>query len=136
MASVLYIEDEPFFGNILAQKMHENGIDAFIATSGQIGLEMIGQRHFDLILLDIMLPGMSGFDVLEKVKNDPATKDIPVIILSNLDTHQDRERAKLLGASTFLVKMLVTPSSIVSVILPLLASVQKPAEGPQQQKAS
>ena len=103
MKKILFIEDEEALqktlGNILSKEY-----EVIKALDGQSGLDLAKKEKPDLILLDLILPKMNGFDVLKNLKNDPATKDIPIIILTNLDSVVDIDKALSLGAKTYLVK--------------------------------
>lgn len=104
MKTILFIEDESTlqktFGDILTQDKYR----MISALDGKIGLRLAKSEKPDLILLDLVLPSMHGFEVLKKLKQDPETKEIPVIILTNLEKMEDVEEAIKLGAKTYLVK--------------------------------
>jgi DNA-binding response OmpR family regulator len=104
MRKILFIEDESAlqktFGEILKQEGHE----MISALDGEIGLRLAKTQKPDLILLDLILPKVHGFEVLKKLKEDEATKDIPVIVLTNLEGIGDVDKAIELGATTYLVK--------------------------------
>lgn len=104
MKTILFIEDESTlqktFGDILTQDKYK----MISALNGKIGLRLAKSEKPDLILLDLVLPSMHGFEVLKRLKQDPETKEIPVIILTNLEKMEDVEEAIELGAKTYLVK--------------------------------
>jgi DNA-binding response OmpR family regulator len=104
MKTILFIEDESTlqktFGDILTQDKYK----MISALNGEIGLRLAKSEKPDLILLDLVLPSMHGFEVLKRLKQDPETKKIPVIILTNLEKMEDVEEAIELGAKTYLVK--------------------------------
>jgi len=104
MKTILFIEDESTlqktFGDILTQDKYK----MISALDGKIGLRLAKSEKPDLILLDLVLPSMHGFEVLKKLKQDPETEKIPVIILTNLEKMEDVEEAIKLGAKTYLVK--------------------------------
>jgi len=104
MKTILFIEDESTlqktFGDILTQDKYR----MISALDGKIGLRLAKSEKPDLILLDLVLPNMHGFEVLKRLKQDPETKEIPVIILTNLEKMEDVEEAIELGAKTYLVK--------------------------------
>ncbi len=122
---VLYIEDEEFFGKIILQRLNKMGFDAVLAKGGEDAFAALDTQEFGAILLDLLLPGMDGFEILKKIKETPRTKDIPVIVLSNLDTKADREKARELGAAEFLVKVSTNPKDIGVTIANVLAAHQK-----------
>jgi CheY-like chemotaxis protein len=86
---ILWVEDDAFLSDLVVAKLKHQGCTAFYAKDGEQALEMLKTTMPDVILLDLVLPGMSGFDVLSVVKSDPAYKNVPVIILSNLGQEKD-----------------------------------------------
>lgn len=84
--------------------MRQDGYEIISALDGEIGLRLAKTKKPDLILLDLILPKVHGFEVLEQLKGDEKTKDIPVIILTNLEKMEDVEKAIKMGATTYLVK--------------------------------
>jgi CheY-like chemotaxis protein len=100
----------------MSQKLIKMGYDLIAAVDGEEGVEKAKSEKPEIILLDIMLPGIDGFGVLAQVKADPSTADIPVIILSNLGQREDIDRALKLGATDFLVKAHFTPQEIIDKI--------------------
>ncbi len=101
---ILFIEDESAlqktFGDILTKGGHE----MISALDGEEGLRLAKSKKPDLILLDLVLPKVHGFEVLEELKSDAETKDIPIIVLTNLESMEDVDKAIELGAKTYLVK--------------------------------
>jgi len=112
---VLYIEDEEFFAKIISKQLTEAGFEVVTAADGEGGLKAAQSESFDLIFLDIILPKLGGFDVLKALKGNPATKTIPVIILSNLSSKEDERKARELGAAKFCVKMSTYPQQVVRI---------------------
>lgn len=116
MKKVLFIEDESTlqktFGEILKQEGHE----MISALDGEIGLRLAKAKKPDLILLDLILPKVHGFEVLKKLKADIETKDIPVIVLTNLEGLGDVDKALELGAVTYLVKAQYSLEEVVEKI--------------------
>ena len=104
MAKILFIEDETALQRTLSAVMEQAGHIVTNAYDGENGLELAQEAVPDLILLDLILPKMDGFSVLEKLKSDEKTKDIPVIVLTNLESVDDVEKVIGLGATTYLVK--------------------------------
>lgn len=101
---ILFIEDESALQRAVTQVLAEENYQIFSALNGEIGLELAKKERPDLILLDLILPKIDGFAVLEELKKDDATKNITVMVLSNLEGSGDVERALELGATTYLVK--------------------------------
>jgi len=104
MAKILFIEDETALQKTLSAVMEQAGHTVVNAYDGEKGLELAQEAAPDLILLDLILPKMDGFSVLEKLKGDEKTKSIPVIVLTNLESVDDVEKVIGLGATTYLVK--------------------------------
>ena len=113
---ILYIEDEPFFASTMSKQLAEAGYDVETAVDGESGLELAKKIIPDIVLLDITLPKMDGKEVLRQLRADDTTKNIPVIILSNLSALEDEREASALGAQAFFVKALSLPSEIVDVV--------------------
>ncbi len=101
---ILFIEDESALQKSLGDLLREKGIEVISAVDGKTGLRLAKESLPDLILLDLILPRMHGLEVLKELKEDEKTKDIPVIILTNLENINDIEKAIELGATTYLVK--------------------------------
>lgn len=104
MAKILFIEDELALQRSLGDLLRSQNFEVFSATDGETGVSLALESKPDLILLDLILPKMHGLQVLEKIKGNPETNKIPVIILTNLEGAKDVEKALELGATTYLVK--------------------------------
>ena len=104
MSKILIIEDESALQKTLGDMLSREGYKVVKALDGEIGLRLAKSELPNLIILDIILPKMNGFEVLEALKKDPQTQDIPVIVQTNLESMDDIERALGGGASTYLVK--------------------------------
>lgn len=113
---VLWVEDDKLIGTILAKKLVASGFDLFHAKSGEEAVESLRQIMPDVIVLDLLLPGMNGFDILQFLKGETRFARVPILILSNLSKQSDMERARLLGARKFLVKAAVSLDQIVAEI--------------------
>lgn len=113
---VLWVEDDAFLGDILAAKLSAAQCTVLYAKDGEAALKIVETETPDIILLDLVLPGISGFDVLEHMKKNDRTKNVPVIILSNLAQESDLERAKKLGAFKHFVKASIDPANIIREI--------------------
>jgi two-component system phosphate regulon response regulator PhoB/two-component system alkaline phosphatase synthesis response regulator PhoP len=116
MKKVLVIEDEEFLRKLIATKLVNSNYEVIEAVDSECGLKKIKDAKPDIVLLDLILPGMDGFTFLEKIKDDPETKEIPVIILSNLGQKEEIEKGLKLGAKDFLVKANLTPKDIIEKI--------------------
>ena len=110
---VMWVEDDQFLSGIIAQKLSSQGTTLIHASNGEDGVLMAKKERPDILILDILLPGISGFDVLLSVKADDTTKDIPVIMFSNLGDPEDVKKALDLGATKFLIKATLVPDELV-----------------------
>lgn len=119
---ILLVEDDNFLSDVLSKKLSNEKVNVTHATSGEEAVELAQKELPHLILLDLVLPGINGFETLKQIKADERTKNAHVIILSNLSQEEDIERAKTLGADAFLVKAISTPTEIFSTIQSILAS--------------
>jgi len=93
-------------------KFEVDGFDVFIADNGVIGLELAKKEKPDIIVLDVILPQLDGFSVLEQIKQDKTIKDTPVIMLTNLGTEEDKAKGEKMGALDYLVKASLTPGEV------------------------
>lgn len=113
MQKILIIEDEEVLLDVLSNKLKKEGYEVAAAKDGLEGLEKIKQERPDLILLDILMPRMDGFGVLEAKKKDLGMADIPVIIISNSGQPVEIDRALKLGARDYLVKAEFDPQEVL-----------------------
>lgn len=113
---ILIVEDDKFLRELIAKKLSDEGFIIEEASDGEEGIRKIKEGKPDLVLLDLILPGIDGFEVLDKIKKDLETKLAPVIILSNLGQREDIERGLKLGAFDYLVKAHFTPGEIIEKV--------------------
>jgi len=104
MKKILFVEDEPSLQKTISEVLVQEGFQVLSASDGEEGLRFAANENPDLILLDLILPKKDGFEVLKELKADEKMKDIPVIVLTNLEGVGDVEKALSLGAKTYLVK--------------------------------
>lgn len=116
MTKILIIEDDKFLRELITQKVGRDGYEVVGATDGEEGLTMAGKEQPGLILLDLILPTMDGFEVLRRLKEQETTKNIPVIILSNLGQKEDIDKGMELGAQDYMIKAHFTPGEITEKI--------------------
>lgn len=116
MKTILVIEDDKFLRELIVQKLAKEEYNISRAADGEEGIRKIKAEKPDLILLDLILPGIDGFEVLAKIKNDPMLSAIPVIILSNLGQQENVERGLGLGAVDYLIKARINPGEIIDKI--------------------
>lgn len=101
---VLIVEDDVFLRKILATKFGKEGFDVRVAADGSEALALMRQKRPSLLLLDLILPKVSGFEVLTEMRTDSKLKDLPVIVLTNLGQEEDQERTAELGVIAFMTK--------------------------------
>lgn len=119
--NILIIEDDKFLRELISRKLINEAFKIEEAIDGEEGLKKLQEIKPDLILLDLILPGLDGFEVLERIKDNPSTSIIPVLILSNLGQKDEIERGLKLGAVDFLVKAHFTPEEIVNKVKEILS---------------
>ncbi len=117
---ILIIEDDKFLRELISRKLSDEGFNIQEAVDGEEGLKKIKEGKPDLILLDLILPSIDGFEVLSRMKEDPGVSAIPVIILSNLGQKEEVERGLKLGAADYLIKAHFTPGEIIEKIKNIL----------------
>jgi len=110
---IVLIEDEEMLSNMYEAKFTKEGYEIKKALDGETGLQLIQTNKPDLVLLDIIMPKLDGFSVLRKIKEDPKTKNVPVILLTNLGQDEDIKKGNILGAAGYLVKANLTPAQVV-----------------------
>lgn len=113
---VLIVEDDPILLRMYTEKLSFEGFQVVSARDGEEALEVTLKVNPALVLLDIMLPRMSGTDFLERLRQDPKGKNIPVIALTNLAEEEERQKAIKLGVKEYLVKAMQTPEQVVEKI--------------------
>ena len=113
---VYAVEDDPLLGNLLKMRLEQANFDLYIDETGQDAINKIREFKPDVILLDLSLPKHSGFDILEQIRQEPDIKDMPVIVFSNRDTDDDKDRADKLGAKAFFVKVMTDFGDLITAI--------------------
>ena len=117
MAKILVVEDDEVLSKMYQKKISLEGFQVVAAYSGEEGLEKVVQEAPDLILLDIMMPGIDGFEVIKRMKADSTLKNIPIIILTNLGTSDMFiDEAKMLGVTNYLVKYKTSTNEVIEKI--------------------
>ncbi|KKR10065.1 MAG: Two component transcriptional regulator, winged helix family [Parcubacteria group bacterium GW2011_GWA2_39_18] len=119
---ILLVEDDPFLSDIYSTKLESAGFDLAVAYDGEAVFKKIEEKTPELILLDIVLPKMDGFEVFKKLKADPKFNKIPVILLTNLGQKEDIDKGLGLGARDYLIKANFIPSEIVEKVKSFLKS--------------
>lgn len=121
MPKILLIEDDKLIYAMYQKAFTLAGFEIELAEDGQIGLEKVRTFQPDLILLDVMMPKMNGLEVLVKLKADPATNPIPVIMLTNVSEFQIMNHATAEGATRYIVKSDTEPQGLVDMVRGMLA---------------
>ncbi len=120
--NILLVEDDKFLAGMYVAKLDLEGFKVNFANDGEKGLKSAIEEKPDIILLDIILPKMSGFDVIKNLKDNPQTKDIPVVLLTNLGQRDDVQKGLDLGAEDYLIKAHFMPSEVVAKIKKIIES--------------
>jgi len=120
MKKILIIEDDPFLSEMYSTKLIQEGFETEIAINGKQGMDKIKNIKPDLILLDIVLPKMDGFEILESVKKNSKLKNIPIVLLTNLGQKNEIEKGLSLGADEYIIKAHFTPTAVVTKIKEVL----------------
>lgn len=121
---VLLVEDDTFLANIYKTKFEMENFKVTVAENGESGLEEMKKKQPQIVLLDILLPKLDGFAVLEKMKADKELKEIPVILLTNLGQKDDVEKGLEMGAVDYLIKAHFKPSEVVEKVKKILKTKQ------------
>lgn len=115
-SKVLIIEDDSFISDMYRIKLESEGFDVIVAPDGLQGLDAAGKEHPDLILLDVVMPKMDGFTVLQNLKGNPEIQKIPVVMLTNLGQKDSVEKGLKLGAQDYIIKAHFTPLEVVDKV--------------------
>ncbi|OGF24186.1 hypothetical protein A3H09_02470 [Candidatus Falkowbacteria bacterium RIFCSPLOWO2_12_FULL_45_13] len=118
--TILLVEDDATISSIYRAKFEADGFKVLTAIDGASGLELIKKEAPDIVMLDVILPGLDGFSVLEEAKKDKSTKDIPVVMLTNLGTPDDKIKGQKMGAKDYFIKASLTPGEISEKIKEIL----------------
>ena len=116
MKHILLVEDDPFLIDIYTTKLKEEGFKIDVAKNGQVALDFLKKHKPDILLLDIVLPQVDGWEILKRIKKEHKFKNLPIIVLSNLGQKQEVEKSFKLGAAKYLIKAHYTPAEIVGEI--------------------
>ncbi|MBI2098236.1 MAG: response regulator [Candidatus Wildermuthbacteria bacterium] len=116
MKKVLVVEDEQLIADLLQRKLRGAGYYAFVAGDGEVALQQIRDERPDIVLLDIVLPRLNGFEVLAEMQKDEELQKIPVIIISNSGQQAEIEKAKEVGVRDWLVKTEFDPKEVLEKV--------------------
>jgi DNA-binding response OmpR family regulator len=124
MKKILLVEDDPFLIDIYQKKLRDSGFEVEVAKDGEKALEILREKNFDLMLLDIVLPKIDGWKILEEIRDMKKEKkdleEMKIVIWSNLGEKEDVKKGFSLGATSYLIKANFTPSEVVREIEKLL----------------
>ena len=120
LAKILLIEDEEAIIGMYKLRFQKSGFEIEVARNGAWGLKLARQKKFDVILLDMMMPALNGYEAIKSLKADQTTKDVPIIILSNSAQDNDIKEDKKLGAAVCLLKSMITPAKLVKEVEKIL----------------
>lgn len=128
MAKILLVEDDPFIAEIYEKKLKDAGFEVVNVKSGREVLRRVLETKFDIILLDLVLPEMSGMEVLLELRNKPEyDKNLIIVVFSNLSSPEEQETAEKAGANGFISKTAFTPSQVVEEVRRYLTASPPPA---------
>ncbi len=117
MIRVLLVEDDPFIGEIYVKKFQASGFDVVNVVTGKAVLKAVLESHFDIVLLDLVIPEMSGMEVLRELRTKPEyPKDLRIVVFSNLSSQEDRDQCVALGANGFISKTEFSPSEVIEEV--------------------
>lgn len=117
---ILLIEDEEIMIDLLQRKLTREGYEVLVARDGDEGLKTMREMRPDLILLDIIMPKMGGFEVMEEINKEPELKKIPVMVISNSGQPVELDRAQQLGAKDWLIKTEFDPQEVIEKVIKLI----------------
>jgi DNA-binding response OmpR family regulator len=120
-AKILIIEDDRYISKMYQLKLSLDGFDVQVADNGRVGVDKVKEFLPDIVLTDILMPEMDGFEVIKTIKDDPELKTIPILIMSNLGQEDHIQKGLELGALGYIVKSQYTPSRVVDKIKEILA---------------
>ena len=132
---ILLIEDEDLIRDLYKRQLEQGGITTDAVANGTEGLKALQENNYDLVLLDIMLPDKNGLEVLITMKQDKLTKEIPVVMLTNLGQDSVIKEAFKLGAISYLLKASFTPDQMVQEVQKILNQQESSSTPPQSQQS-
>lgn len=119
--TILIIEDDLFISKTISDKLKKNGLEVSSAKDAREAEQVLEKNTPDLILLDIILPQVNGIELLKRLKSDPKTKSIPVVVFSNLGSKEEVQEAMDLGATEYLIKATFSPDEVVEKVKKILS---------------
>ncbi len=121
---ILIVDDDPLIADMYTLKLKEVGFDVEVAADGRAGLEKIKAGGYDLVLLDVVLPMLDGFEILQAVQREGKPLP-PIVLLTNLGQKEDVDRGMALGAADYIMKAHFTPTEVVAKVKAVLEKTQR-----------
>ncbi len=136
LKSILLVDDDLTLREMYSERLKAEGFVVDTAKDGEEALQKATDSHPNIVLLDIMMPKINGLDVLKRLKNQPETKDIPVIVLTALI--QDREKMESIthGADDYIVKSEIMPGEVIQKVKDLLAKAPAPGDASEKKEGA
>jgi len=131
---ILLIEDEQTLANLIELRLERAGYEVEGAKDGKKGLELIREQNADLVLLDLMLPELGGFDILEALNKEGILPDLPIVIISNSGQPVEVERAIKLGVRDYLIKVNFSPDEVLEKVNQVIAAEKDKRKGERSNK--
>ena len=123
--TILLVEDEELLANILKQRLEKEGFNVVLARDGEEALNILKDAKPDLLLLDIILPKVSGFELMSKLQEDPRYAKVPIVVVSNLGQEGDIKKGEMLGAIGYFVKAHLSIEELVERVKKFLEESKK-----------
>ncbi|MBL7156301.1 MAG: response regulator [Candidatus Pacebacteria bacterium] len=120
MKSILLVEDDPLIVEIYTRKLKQAGFKVQSVSDGEKTISVLKQGKFDLLVLDIVLPNLTGFEILQRIRRNEKLKNTKILVLSNLGQKTDIEKAEKFQVARYLIKAHYTPSEVIKEIEKLL----------------
>lgn len=116
--TILVIEDEEMLNSLLVEELEGAGYEVFASLTGEKGMQIMSREkdNIDCLLLDLMLPKMDGFEVMDRMKQNADLQSIPIVVLSNLGDKSNIQKAKEKGAIDYFIKSDMTPDKVVPIV--------------------
>jgi len=113
---ILLVDDDSFLRDMYATKFSQSGDEVDTATDGKNALTILREKEFDVIIIDMIMPGMTGLEVIEAIKAEALAPDVKIIVLSNQGEHSDIDAATKLGVDGYIIKAESIPSEVVDKV--------------------
>jgi two-component system alkaline phosphatase synthesis response regulator PhoP len=120
---IMVVDDEPYIARVIKFKLEQEGYTVISANDGITGLTKIKEEKPDMVLLDVMMPGMSGYEVCQKIKGDAELAGIPVVILTAKGQERDREQGFSMGASDYITKPF-SPNRLLELVKSIIGEAK------------